>query len=62
MDVVCRDAETLGVKWREHYVEANKAVARFNEIYEMAKKCKYHIAKHDKTEMLINGDYIILEK
>lgn len=63
MDVVCRDAETLGVKWRNHYVKEEDAKERFYEILETSMRMNYKIDKRTKNEMLINEqDYITLEK
>lgn len=63
MDVVCRDAETLGVKWRNHYVKEEDAKEKFYEILETSMRMNYKIDKRAKNEMLINEqDYITLEK
>lgn len=63
MDVVCRDAETLGVKWRNHYVKEEDAKERFYEILETSMRMNYKIDKRTKNEMLINEqDYITLER
>lgn len=63
MDVVCRDAETLGVKWRNHYVAEKDAKEYFKEILRRAKKAKYRIIKNGKSAILVNDtDYITLEK
>lgn len=63
MDLVCRDAETLGVKWRNHYVKEEDAKKRFYEILETSMRMNYKIDKRTKNEMLINEqDYITLEK
>lgn len=63
MDLVCRDAETLGVKWRNHYVKEEDAKERFYEILETSMRMNYKIDKRTKNEMLINEqDYITLEK
>lgn len=63
MDVVCRDAETLGVKWRNHYVLEADAKKCFKEILRRAKKAKYRISKNGERAILVNDtDYITVEK
>ena len=63
MDVVCRDAETLGVKWRNHYVAEKDAKEYFKETLRRAKKAKSRLIKNGKRVILVDDtDYITLEK
>lgn len=63
MDVVCRDAETLGVKWRNHYVKEGDAKKYFREILHKAKKYKYRVSQNGEGAVLVNDtDYITIEK
>lgn len=63
MDVICRDAETLGVKWRNHYVKEADAKKYFREILHRAKKYKYQVSRNHEWSILVNDtDYITLEK
>lgn len=63
MDVVCRDAETLGVKWRNHYVKKEDAEKYFEAILDMSLKMKYDVETHGSKSMLINEhDLITLDE
>lgn len=63
MDVVCRDAKTLDVKWRNHYVKDGDAKKYFREILHRAKKAKYRISQDGEKAILVNDtDYITIEK